>query len=128
MVHIPRLLVHHREGTFPVVERGHHGVPYALLVIACRLEPVYDKLYEVGFVSVKLGDPREVTDFTVNAHLGVSSPAQLLEELLVMSFAAFDQRGQQVAFASLVVLYDELHDLLVSVADHLLPGRGGVCP
>ena len=120
------LRIHDGEGAFSVVECRHYRVPDAFLVVSCRLETVDDQFDEMGLVPVQLGDFRKVFQFSVNADLCVAAPAELVEQFFVMTFTAFDQRGQEVTFPSPVIFYDEVYYLLVGVTDHLPAGGRGV--
>ena len=128
MVQFTAFKIHYRERAFPVIEGGHYRVPDAFPVISGRFETVDDKLDEMRLVSVKLCDFRKFADFAVDTDLGVPALAELVEEFLVVSFPSFDQRSQEIAFLSVVVLHDEIYDLLVGIADHFLACGRGVCP
>ena len=61
-------------------------------------------------------------DLPIDPDLGVSPFPQLVEKLAVMTFPSSDERCEKVAFLAFVTLHNQVHDLLIRVADHLLPG------
>ena len=81
----------------------------------------------MGLVTVQSGDFVQLMEFAVDAHLGISALAHLLEKFLVMSLPSLDHRRQKVAFPVLVVLHDQGNDLLVGVTDHGLAGLWRIC-
>ena len=81
----------------------------------------------MGLVAVQGCDLVEFKEFAVDADLGVSPLAHLLDELLVMALSSSYKRREEVALAVLVVLHDQSDDLLVCIADHRLAGMRRIC-
>ena len=122
MLHLSGLHVHHGERTFSVVQSRHHRVLDPLLVFCGRLEPVHDKFDEMRLISIQRGYHVEFLQFPVDADLRVTAFPELFEQLLVVSFAALDQRCHQVTLPVPVVLHDQRYDLFVAVSDHFCSG------
>ena len=78
-------------------------------------------------VAVDHSHVRQVFHLPVHSHLGISSAAQLLEQLFVMAFAAPYEGGKKIAFLPVIVFHDKGHYLLVSIPDHFLACGRGVC-
>ena len=78
-------------------------------------------------VAVDHSHVRQVFHLPVHSHLGISSAAQLLEQLFVMAFAAPYEGGKEIAFLPVIVFHDKGHYLLVSIPDHFLACGRGVC-
>ena len=128
-VALPSVLgVEHGYGSFAQVQGCGERVPDASGVGVPGLELVHHQVYEVGLVAVQGSDFGQFRDLSVYAALGVAPLAELVEEFLVMSLPAPDQRRQQVAFPVPVGLHHQLEYLLVGVSDHLDARFGGICP
>ena len=110
------------------VEGRRHRAAYPLVVACFWDKLVDDEFDEVDLVAVECVDLLEGKDLAVDPHFGVASAAKPVEELAVVAFAATHQGREQKAFATLVGLHDKVDNLLVGVADHLLPRFGGVGP
>ena len=115
------LQVHHRDGPLAGVQRVDHGVPHPLVVPVPGLEPVHHKFDEMRLVAVQGRYFLQGEDFPVDADLGEAPLAELLEQFPVVALAAADERGEQIAFPAPVRGHDEVRDLRVRIADHLLP-------
>ena len=122
--------IEHRQRPAAHRQRRGHGTAHAGEVFVGGLEPVHHQFDEVGLVAVHSLYWAEVADLAVDAHLQVSLLPERLEQFAVVALAAAHQRGEQQALAAPVLLQDEVHDLGVGVAHHLLArhgriGRGG---
>ena len=117
--------VQNGQGAFADIERPPHGIPDAAVVSRFRLQAVHHHFNEVGFVTVQGVHLLQFTDFPVYADLRVAALAQLVEQLPVMALAAAHQRRKQVALAALILAHDQVYNLLVRVAHHLLAAFGG---
>ena len=79
-------------------------------------------------ISVELRDLLELEDFTVDAYLGVSAAAKLVEKLLVMALATPYQRSKQIALAAGIFRYYQINNLSVGITYHLAAGLRRICP
>ena len=82
----------------------------------------------MAFVAVQGIHLIERMDLTVHPDLGVTTTAKLVEEFTVMTLSSTHKRSKQVALLTFVAFHDEVYDLLVGVAHHLLASRRGICP
>ena len=122
------LHVHYCQGAFASRKGGKYRLADTLGIRGVRLELVDHELDEMGLVPVQLGHLGKILQLAVNAYLRISALAHLVEELLVMAFTPSDERSEKVTFAASVVRKYEVSDLLVGIADHLLPGGRGIGP
>ena len=91
VVQAPALRVQHGERAFPKGEGGLHGSPDAPVIPVLGFELVHHKFDEVRLVAVEGVRFLEGDYLPVDAYLGVTLLAHLLEELLVASLAPADQ-------------------------------------
>ena len=121
-----RLVVEHRERALAQAERGSDRSAHARLVALAGLELVHDELDEMGLVAVHRLDVVQFADLAVDAHLQEALLAERIEKLAVVALASAHQRREQQAFASLEFLQDQVHDLRVGIAHHLLARHGRI--
>ena len=126
MVQLARLVVQDGERALALVERGDDRIPDTLLIPVPGLELVDHELDEMGLVAVHGLDRAEFVDLPVDAHLGVSALAELLEQFAVVALAAAHQRAEQQALAPLEAGLYQGDDLLIGVADHLSAADGRI--
>ena len=115
---------------FALVQGIGHGVFDPLPVVGPGDEFVHHQFHEVDLVAVQRPGLAQVAELAVDADLVVSAALQLHEKFAVVTFPAADQRGEQDDFLPLIALEDQVDDLFVGIADHLLPafrreGLGG---
>ena len=115
---------------FALVQGIGHGVFDPFPVVGPGDEFVHHQFHEVDLVAVQRPGFAQVAELAVDADLVVSAALQLHEKFAVVSFPAADQRGEQDDFLPLIALEDQVDDLFVGIADHLLPafrreGLGG---
>ena len=122
MLQRARFQVHHGHRPLAHGNRLPHGVAHPLVVPRPGLEAVHDELDEMRLVAVQGLYALQFEDFPVDADLRVAALPELVEQLAVMALAAPHERRQQVALAVPVRSEDEVHDLAVGVAHHLLAG------
>ena len=126
MVQRTRLMVEHRQRAFAQPQGGSDRSAYARLVPLAGLELVHDELDEVPFVAVHGLDLVQVADLPVDADLQIALLAERVEQFAVVALAAAHQRREQHALASVELLQDQVHDLRVGVAHHLLARDGRI--
>ena len=122
------LHIQHRHGTLAPAQCDIHRIPDPFLIAGGRFELVHHELDEMGLVPVQGCHRGKIPEFPVNADLGEAAFAELVEEFLVMAFAASDERRQEDAFPPGIVPHYEADYLLVSVSDHFLSRDGGIGP
>ena len=122
MLQCARFQVHHRHRPLAGGKRLGDGVAHPLVVPRPGFEAVHDELDEMGLVAVQGLYALQFHDFPVDADLRVAALPQLVEQLAVVALAAPHERRQQVAFAVAVGGEDQVHNLAVGVAHHLLAG------
>ena len=104
--------------SFAQVQGPAHRVPDAAVIPAFGLQAVHYQLDEMRLVTVQGVHLLQVLQLPVDADLGVTAPAHLLKEFPVMTLSAAHQGREQVALFPLILRKDEVHNLLIRVADH----------
>ena len=108
----------HRKRTLAHLQGSGHRIPQPLEVVLRRLELVHHQFHKMGFVSVQACDILQHLHFSVYAHLGESTPLEIVEHLFVVALASHHQWGQQIAFLACIAVQEQRNDLLVCVPDH----------
>ena len=118
MAHLAGLHVDDHELAVALPERVFHRLPEPAEVGAVHAQPVHHQFHRVVAVSVELESVDEFAQLSVDSDVEVSLLAQVLEELLVVSLAVFDKRGEYVDLAAFVFLCNEVYNLVFGVFHH----------
>ena len=125
----PTFPVHPEQGqrTFALGKGRDNRRSDTLAVFCCRNQLVDHQFYEVRLVAVEGLHIAQVEYLSVYADLGVASLDELLEEVLVMTFAPLDYRSEQQEFLPFIFADDQVDYHIVGVLDHLLACGRGIC-
>ena len=127
MLYLPSLQVEHGKRAFSTSQCRSNGILYPLVITCSRLHLVHHELDEMGLVPVQSRYGGQVTEFSVDAHLSKATLAEIVEQLLVMTFSATHERREKITFPLIVLLHYERNYLLISVAGHFLPRYRRIC-
>ena len=123
-----RTALQHSDGSLSKVQGGHDRIPDPLGVTFGRFEFIDQQFDEMALVAVQCIYLIQGLDFSVHPYLRIATSPELVEQLAVVSLAAPYERSQEIALLPLVALHDQVHNLLVGIADHLLAGSRGISP
>ena len=118
MADLARLDVHDHHQSVALTQGCLDRRAQALRVVGIDAHAVNDQFHGVILVAVQLHAVFQFAQFAVGTHIQIALLAQVLEQILVMSLAVFDQRGEYVYLAAGVRFEDQVEDPVPGIFHH----------
>ena len=103
-----------------------HRLTDAAFAVVTHFDAIDDDLNIMGLVTVEHHAELDLAHLSIDAHTGKPRLADMLKQLTVVAFSPSDRRRQDIDATPHVVVHDEVSDLLLGVAHHLLTRVVGI--
>ena len=120
MLHRLRLGIHHKQLPIALLEACVYSVAQASFVLARHLQAVYHQLHIVVAIAVELHAKSYFSHLSVHSHIEVTFLAELLKEILIVSFTPIYQRCEQVNLLAVEAFKNERQNFVERVFYHFL--------